>query len=255
MGIDVDACALGLLQQVLEVVEVMAGDKDTRTLADADVHLCYLRIAVSGGVGLIEECHDINTELTGLEDVVQQSLHVSVGIGDDSKRFHHIVDDVLVTLSETCGMLIVCGHALKAKDVELLERAEVGILVAEDCLTVALSGVVGFCAAPFHLLVVRECYVIVLSLGEELLLDDNAAVDLLEDGCVIEVGIGNGSEKCIGEEVADNCLVEDHSGLVEAIADGCYTADDAQQEVLPTACLRKFTTYTTKGATVPLAVS
>ena len=70
--IDVDAGTLRLLEEVSEVVQVVSTDEDAGPLAYPDVHFCQLRMAVSCRVGLVEECHDVDTVFSGLKQERQQ---------------------------------------------------------------------------------------------------------------------------------------------------------------------------------------
>lgn len=65
--------------------------------------------------------------------------------------------------------------------------------------------------------------------GKELLLQHDTGIDLGEDGCIVEVGVGDSGEECIDEIVACLHLIESDIALIEAVADGSDAADDAQQ--------------------------
>ena len=64
--IDVDACALGLLEEQLEVVEVMAGNDDEGALLDLERDLGGLGHAVGASVGCVEQAHHVVAELAHL---------------------------------------------------------------------------------------------------------------------------------------------------------------------------------------------
>ena len=68
VGVDGDAGAFGLLQQVGYVVEVVAADEYARTLACADVHAGDLRFTVGRGVGLVEQSHHADALFACLEE-------------------------------------------------------------------------------------------------------------------------------------------------------------------------------------------
>ena len=55
MGVDVDALALGLLEQFVQVLQVVAGDEDALALDRRDANGGRLRMAVGAGVGRIEQ--------------------------------------------------------------------------------------------------------------------------------------------------------------------------------------------------------
>ena len=121
VGINVDACALGLLEQISDVMQVVSTDEDTRTLAYANVHLRDLRFAVSSRICLVEQSHHINTIFASSEEQLQQTIGSSVRIGDTRQSLSHEAGDSLVALSQACGMLIVSSHTLQSEHDGLLE--------------------------------------------------------------------------------------------------------------------------------------
>ena len=121
VGVHVDACVLGLFEEIGNIMEIVAADEYTRTLAHADVHLRHLRFAVSTGIGLIEECHHVDTIFTGSEEELEQVVACSIGIGDAGESLDHESSDRCVALSEACSMLVVSGHTLESQDDSLLQ--------------------------------------------------------------------------------------------------------------------------------------
>ena len=78
MGIDVDAFPLSLLQQQLQVVEVMAGDDDERSLFYGQRNGNRYGRSVAFGVGLIQKRHALEVFLANLHHDRQQFLHAPV---------------------------------------------------------------------------------------------------------------------------------------------------------------------------------
>jgi len=244
VGIDIDTRTLGLLQEVCNIVEVVATDENTRTLTYANVHLCDLRFTISSRICLIEQCHHVNTVFTGGEKQLQQTVGSSVGIGDTSQSLCHEAGDSLIALSQACGMLIVSSHTLESEHDSLLERADVFVGSAQYGLAVALSLIVALLAAPLHFVIVGQYHSELCSLGQQLFLQCDALVDFLQQCAVVKVGIGDGGKECIHDEVIHSGVVT-LSLLQQCVIDGTYTTCHTQQQVHPTACLRFLTTYAT----------
>ncbi len=93
VGVYVDACSLGLFEEVGNIMEIVTADEDTRALAHTDVHLCHLRFAVSAGIGLVEECHHVDTIFTGSKKEQEQVVARSIGIGDTGESLGHESSD------------------------------------------------------------------------------------------------------------------------------------------------------------------
>ena len=63
VGIDVNARAFGLLQQVIEVFQVMAGDQDALAFGRFNVNLRRRRVAVGAGFTGIQNTHHVEVHL------------------------------------------------------------------------------------------------------------------------------------------------------------------------------------------------
>ena len=81
------------LEKVGNIMEIVTADEDTRTLAHTDVHLRHLRFAVSAGIGLVEECHHVDTIFTGSKKELEQVVARSIGIGDAGESLGHESSD------------------------------------------------------------------------------------------------------------------------------------------------------------------
>ena len=65
--VHIDAGSPGLLQQLLKVGQIVAGDQDGRIAAHADVHFRNLRIAVFRSIGGVEQRHRLHAMFAGLQ--------------------------------------------------------------------------------------------------------------------------------------------------------------------------------------------
>ena len=251
VGIDIDTRALGLLQEVSNIVEVVTTDENTRTLTYTNVHLCDLRLTVSSCVCLVEQCHHVNTVFTSGEKQLQQTVGSSVGVGDTSQSLSHEAGDSLIALSQTCCMLVVSSHAFESEYDSLLERADVFVGSAQHRLAVALSLVVALLAAPLYFMIVGQCHSELGSLGQQLFLQSDTLVDFLQQCAVVKVGIGDGGKERVHDEVIHSGVVA-LSLLQQCVIDGTYTTCHTQQQVHPTVCLGFLTTYATHSTSCTL---
>ena len=79
MGVHVHAAAFGLLQKLLEVVQVMAGDHDEGTRLDLELNCRRFGFAVGGDVRVLQSGHGGQVDLTALENQRQQLVHAQIG--------------------------------------------------------------------------------------------------------------------------------------------------------------------------------
>ncbi|KAF5031617.1 hypothetical protein DSECCO2_625860 [anaerobic digester metagenome] len=63
--VHIDAGSFSLLEQVFEVAQVVATDKDSRIVTGSNVHLSDFRIAIGARVGFVEQRHCFYTIFTG----------------------------------------------------------------------------------------------------------------------------------------------------------------------------------------------
>ena len=146
VGVHVDALALGLLEKLLQVVQVVARDDDERAGLDLERDLGRLGRAVRLGVRLVEHAHAGQVDLADL----QHERHERVDrtrLGKCGERFHEEGVDCIVGAAEHASMVSVGGHAADAEQHERLARADVlvgtpdvGHVVVGFCDAVAGSG-------------------------------------------------------------------------------------------------------------------
>ena len=75
VGININACALGLLQKIFYILKIVTADKYARVLAYADIDLRKLWISIDFCIGFVEQCHDINTVFACCEHTIEQCFH------------------------------------------------------------------------------------------------------------------------------------------------------------------------------------
>ena len=170
VGVDIDARALRLLQQHLEVLEVVAGNQDARVLAHAEVHLRELRITIRLRVGSIQEGHAVHAPLARLQREGDEVVHRQTVIEQLRERGLQESIDGLVLMVEHVRMLHVGSEPLQAVGDELAQAADILVLRGEhaDFIRCRLG-----CEAIARIVPERSLRQVraVLQLREQLLLD------------------------------------------------------------------------------------
>ncbi len=113
VGVDVDVGILALLQQLLDVVQIVAADEDTRTVARPDVHFGDFGVAVGGGVGFVQKRHCLHAPFAGL----QHQGGKRIGILASSQLSERLKDELVVVaihLTEAGGVLQIGRHTFQA---------------------------------------------------------------------------------------------------------------------------------------------
>jgi len=125
VGVDGDALAGGLLQELLEVLEVMAGHQDGLAGLVAQGHRGGHGVAVRAGVGGVEEFHGAQVHFAALQHQGDPGSEVLVGGEGGGHAFVEEFVHGRVFLAEDGGMVGVGGHALDAENQCMLERPDV----------------------------------------------------------------------------------------------------------------------------------
>ena len=124
VGVDVDALALGLLEQQLQVVQVVTGHDDERAGLDLEGDGGGLGRAERAGVGGVEHRHAGEVHLADLQHEREQRVD-GTGLCKRCERLNEERVDRLVVLAEHARMVGVGGNAANAEQHERLERADI----------------------------------------------------------------------------------------------------------------------------------
>ena len=130
--VNIHTRALGLIEQHLEVLQIMAGNQDGRILADADVDLGDLRVAVSTGVCAVEERHTLDTVLTGLKRQRNEIVDREAVIEGLSERLLQEAIHFLVLAEQCVRVLRVSREALESVGDELAKGSHILVLGREN---------------------------------------------------------------------------------------------------------------------------
>ena len=207
VGVNVDALALGLLEEHLQVTQVMAGDEHALVLAMPQRHRGRHRVTVGAGVAGIEQLHGLEVDLAGLEHERHALLHGHPlgqhgGQGLVAEGGHGRVG-----LAEDGGVVGIGGNALEAVEHGLLERADVlvRVQVFDQVQRLALGDQIGHAAGRDE---AGRCLAAVAlatggrNLGLHGLAQFDGAFDQGDEPLRVEIDVGQGGEdRLVGEAV------------------------------------------------------
>mmetsp|Transcript_20953 Transcript_20953/g.53257 ORF Transcript_20953/g.53257 Transcript_20953/m.53257 type:complete len:285 (-) Transcript_20953:480-1334(-) len=122
MRVHVDALALRLLQQQLQVVHVVAGDEDGLARLGCQVHRGGGGVAKGARVGLGQVLHDGEVDLAHAQRHGQHLAHVTrAGARQERQALGHKRVHGGVGLAQRLGVVRVRGHALEPVHHQLLQ--------------------------------------------------------------------------------------------------------------------------------------
>ena len=130
MGVDVDAPALGLLQQQLQIVQIVAGDDDERTFFHGQRNRDRRGRAVAFGVGPVQKRHAPEGLLADLHHNGQQLLHVPI-LAHGKERLGKEPVYRLIGIAQHQGVVRIRGHAAHAEENERFETADILLRIPE----------------------------------------------------------------------------------------------------------------------------
>lgn len=252
VGVDVDALPLALLQELLEVAQVVAADEDAWAAVGADADAADFGVAVGRGVGLVEQGHDVDAPLAGLQHDGEQRVDRGLGVGHLVEGLGEEGQDGVVGLAEACGVLVVGAHAFESQGGKFAQRSHVGILGAQDAEHEAVGQIALAVAVVGHLRPVGQRHTVSLAFGGALGFELQAVLDFADEGFVVEVGTADGGEKGVDHEVTHAGALAHHAPLAHQVVDGAQAAHHGDQKILQTRCLGHFAAHATHGAATVL---
>ena len=129
VGVHVDALPFGLLQNLIEIREVMAGNENAVALAVPGGNGGRFGIAEGLRIAGVKKLHSAHVGLAAVESEPQPIVKAAVRaiIRGSGEQTAHIEHHVMVTLPETGGMIGVRGNALEAEEDNLHGGAHIGV--------------------------------------------------------------------------------------------------------------------------------
>ncbi len=129
MGIDVNAFALGLLEQFFEHFQVVTRDQDSFAGLGAGINRGRHRMAVIIDMALIEQSHHRQVVLSALHGQVDEIHQAEIGVTGGKECFFDKCCYFRISLAENAGVVGVGGHALETINENFYHRADVSIAV------------------------------------------------------------------------------------------------------------------------------
>ena len=124
MRVDVDALAVGLFEQQLQIAQIVTGDDDERTFFNRQRHLRRHGIAERFGVCPVQQRHARKILFTDLQHERQKLFHAPV-FADGKQRLGKKAAEGFVLIAQHIGVVGVRCHAAHAEENERLEAADV----------------------------------------------------------------------------------------------------------------------------------
>ncbi len=126
VGVDIHSHPAGLFEEFGEVLEVVAGDEDTRACARRGADVRDLRRPVGSGVCGVEEGESLHADFAAREHVADHLLDSEV-LQRGGERLLQEGHDLPVLVAEDGSMVRVGADPLEPVDEELAERLQVRV--------------------------------------------------------------------------------------------------------------------------------
>ncbi len=125
MRVNVDAFALGLDEQFLEVFKVVAGNENRLAFQGFHAHRRRHGMPVGAGVRGVEQFHDAQIHLAALEVEREQFFHRRNFLGEMKQRLADEGINGIIFVAEHQRVFGVGGHALETVKQQLLQTRDV----------------------------------------------------------------------------------------------------------------------------------
>ena len=109
VGVDVYTFALGLFQDVFEVLQIVPGDQDRLALPGPEGNGCRDRMAVTAGIGCIEQLHRQEVDFTALQDEAEHIFKFQAAVINRGQAFLYEVVNRFVLPAQDACVVRICG--------------------------------------------------------------------------------------------------------------------------------------------------
>lgn len=124
VGVNVNASALGLLKDHLEVKKVVAGNNNEGTRLNSQRNLSWNWSAISAGICAVEKSHALEVDLAYLKSKRQQNVNGGLGSKSCKSLYKESVNCV-ISLAKNASVVSVSSHTADTKENEGLEGPNV----------------------------------------------------------------------------------------------------------------------------------
>ena len=183
--VDIHALARRLLQQQLQVVEIMAGDDDERSLLHRQRDGHGRGRAVGLGVGLIQQRHALEVLLAHLHHDGQQLVHAPV-LAHGKKSLGEKAVHFLVGITQHHSVMGICRHAAHAEEDQRFEAAHILLCAPKQVHVIVVVPSTARGAA--------------MAVGHQPCLFRMYPVNQIPDSLFVKVHIGDGGEQALDHQ-------------------------------------------------------
>ncbi len=131
MGVNVDALVFCLLQELLKVIKVVAGDDNERAFLDRQRYGRRDGCAISICIGFVEHLHALEVYLADFHRQRQQFIHSGVGLADGLKALKEHGVNLVICITEYHRVIRVSGDAAQTYQDQGFERSDVFVNAPE----------------------------------------------------------------------------------------------------------------------------
>ena len=226
VGVDVDARVLRLLEELVQVLEVVARDHDPRAGPDRGLHGGDLGGAVGLGVGPVEQGHGRHAHPAALEVEGDHLVDREVVLQGRGKPLLDERLDRAVRVPEHGGVVVVRGHPLEAVDQHPAEGADVLVSGGEHARLGHLRVDIGVGGRR-----PGGCVGRARPGRRQGVANGHGLPDLPAEDVRVEVDVGDGHEEGVDQE-APRLVAPGSSGLARGEIAVRDPAGDVEQDVL-----------------------
>jgi len=123
--VDVDALAFGLLEQILQVLQVVPGNQDALSLHRRGSHFRRLRVPVRAGIAGVQHAHGLQVYFAHPKRHGRQCIDVRGLRSQERQRLVEEGIELLVLLAENHRVIRVGRHAFQAVQHQSLKTCDV----------------------------------------------------------------------------------------------------------------------------------
>jgi len=127
VGVDGNPLALGLLEQLFEVAEIVPGNEDRLPLLHPERNLGRDGMAVAARVAGVQQLHRPHVRLAALQDQPQAGVQIEGFVGQRRQAFVQEGVDRIVLLPQDLGVVRIGGDTLHAEEERVFQRNNVRI--------------------------------------------------------------------------------------------------------------------------------
>ena len=210
MSIDVDAGAFRLLQQVIQILQIVAGDQDALPFGGFNVDLSRRRMAVFGRFTGVEDAHHFEVHLADFHRTFEQRIHIRRPGAQPCHDFMVLGIDSVVVLAEHVGVLHIGRRTLQTVQAQQAQTenifADGGFIFIRGIvrrLTLQVAQIVADQLQVGDRAVDRGAGIDRQALRFQRLTQGNCLAGVADDARGIEVNVSQGGEEGAGGKAVD----------------------------------------------------